>query len=440
VPEATYNSPLRAWSAFPWTPVVAIAQVLKILASAPVVLFLLALTAMLFRPPELACSSLDRVAFVLMLVAFLLRSVLVRQPVRFERSAVWPLGALLVMSLASVATQPFEVKTWSVLAAKLIVPYALFHIARRSFRTESSRRALETFALLVLSYLCFIAVAFLFGARSLILPRFILDEGLSIHINRARGPFLQAVANGVTLNMLGLLALDTYRRRRIRGAFGAVLLVALPVAILATKTRAVWLSFLGSALIVILFNSNRRIRRVCLALVMTATFSAAVAFSATTLGSSLQDRFEDRSPVEIRLAVYHAAWDMFRERPLLGWGVSRMPSQLEERVSDFHLNQFVVHNTYLEILVEHGLLGLLLYGWLIVRLFRLARCRSTADLSGTFLDHGFRELWPVILGVYLLNGFFVVMNYQFVNGFLYTLAGLLAGKNDTKDRSNAPAN
>jgi len=173
---------------------------------------------------------------------------------------------------------------------------------------------------------------------------------------------------------------------------------------------------------------------------MTATFSAAVAFSATTLGSSLQDRFEDRSPVEIRLAVYNAAWDMFRERPLLGWGVSRMPSQLEERVSDFHLNQFVVHNTYLEILVEHGLLGLLLYGWLIVRLFRLARWRSTADLSGTFLDHGFRELWPVILGVYLLNGFFVVMNYQFVNGFLYTLAGLLAGKNDTKDGSSAPAN
>jgi len=32
------------------------------------------------------------------------------------------------------------------------------------------------------------------------------------------------------------------------------------------------------------------------------------------------------------------------------------------------------------------------------------------------------------------------MNYQFVNGFLYTLAGLLAGKNDTKDGSSAPAN
>jgi hypothetical protein len=31
--------------------------------------------------------------------------------------------------------------------------------------------------------------------------------------------------------------------------------------------------------------------------------------------------------------------------------------------------------------------------------------------------------------VYLLNGSFVVMNYQFVNGFLFALAGLLAAQN-----------
>ena len=40
----------------------------------------------------------------------------------------------------------------------------------------------------------FTAVAFLLDARSLIFPRFILDESLGIHVDRARGPFLQAVA------------------------------------------------------------------------------------------------------------------------------------------------------------------------------------------------------------------------------------------------------
>ena len=69
----------------------------------------------------------------------------------------------------------------------------------------------------MLGYLSVIALLFLFGEKSLILPPFILDENLGIHADRARGPFLQAVANGVTLNLLGLVALDSYRRRRLRG-------------------------------------------------------------------------------------------------------------------------------------------------------------------------------------------------------------------------------
>jgi hypothetical protein len=31
--------------------------------------------------------------------------------------------------------------------------------------------------------------------------------------------------------------------------------------------------------------------------------------------------------------------------------------------------------------------------------------------------------------VYLLNASFVVMNYQFVNGFIFTIAGLLVAQN-----------
>lgn len=31
--------------------------------------------------------------------------------------------------------------------------------------------------------------------------------------------------------------------------------------------------------------------------------------------------------------------------------------------------------------------------------------------------------------VYVVNSMFVVMNYQFVNGFLFTMAGMLAAQN-----------
>ena len=124
---------------------------------------------------------------------------------------------LTLLAVASVISQPFDDQTWCLLAAKFIVPFALFHLARLVFREERQLRHFELFALVVLAYLCFTAIAFLLGARSLIFPRFILDESLGYHVDRARGPLLQAVANGVSLNMLGILALHACLRGRIRG-------------------------------------------------------------------------------------------------------------------------------------------------------------------------------------------------------------------------------
>jgi hypothetical protein len=97
-----------------------------------------------------------------------------------------------------------------------------------------------------LSYLVFIAVAFLANERSLIFPRFILDESLGFHPDRARGPFLQAVANGMSLNLLGILAIAFAQRRK---TIAYLLWLALPFAILATMTRAVWISFFVSTFV-----------------------------------------------------------------------------------------------------------------------------------------------------------------------------------------------
>ena len=131
-----------------------------------------------------------------------------------------------------------------------------------------------------------------------------------------------------------------------------------------------------------------------------------------------------------RLAVYQAGWEMFQQKPLSGWGSLAMQAELSSRISDFHQEQFYFHNTYLEILVQYGVVGLAFYGWLIVGLFRLGRGRpGLHSPMGTFPDAQFRSLWPLMVVVYLVNACFVVMNYQFVNGILFTLAGMLAAQN-----------
>jgi O-antigen ligase len=129
------------------------------------------------------------------------------------------------------------------------------------------------------------------------------------------------------------------------------------------------------------------------------------------------------------MVVYEAGWQMFLDKPLTGWGASRMQPELQKRIAGFHQDAFFMHNTYLEVVVEHGLLGLALYAWMVIGLLRLARKRVPEDSDGDFLDGPFRALWPILVAVYMVNASFVVMNYQFVNGLLFTLAGMLAAQN-----------
>jgi putative inorganic carbon (hco3(-)) transporter len=307
------------------------------------------------------------------------------------------------------------------------VPFTLFHLAGLVFREESQFRHFEIFALIVLAYLSFTAIAFLVGANSLIFPRFILDESLGFHADRARGPLLQAVANGVSLNLLGLLAFHAYRRGRVRGIKMVALLMSVPFAILATMTRAVWLSFAGTVLALIVLSRSRALRAACVLLALGGIGLFAVVESGLVDGA-LGDRLEERGPLDYRAAVYAGGWQMFLERPLTGWGFHQMPDELPRFVSGYKEKTLYPHNTYLELLVEHGVIGLALYLWLMWEMLRLGRSPIPESEQNGFLDVQFHRMWPIVLAVYWINAAMVVMSYQFVNGLLFTMAGMLAAQ------------
>ena len=400
----------------------------------PSLVFLGAMTVMLFRPPDYRFHSYDRFAFVLLVVIVLMRCVTLRERISLDDSIKWPMFGMVILATASALSEPYDPETWSVLASKWIVPISLFWIAGYVFRDARSLKRLERFSLLTLAYLVFISIAFLLGAKQLVFPRYILDESFGIHADRARGPFLQAVANGVTLNLLGLLALDSFRRRRLLGVPAILLLAPLPLAIVATKTRAVWLSF-GASIVALLFlSANQRLRRTCTALLLAGVAGLALLLCGCDHQHSLSQRLEETSQVKFRMAVYQAGWNMFLERPWLGWNRKAMQAELANQVSDFHQEEFYFHNTYLEILVQYGVVGLALYAWIVGKLLRVGRRNVSSVYEGGFLDGEFRSLWPILLGVYLVNSSFVVMNYQFVNGMIFSLGGMLSAQNRSRMR------
>jgi len=400
---------------------------IQAIVAAPPLLFILTMTVMLFRPPDVKFMAIDRVLFAMLVLAVLARICVLRLPLRAPPAVTWPMLGLLGLSLANLVGQPFEAQNWSVFAAKWVVPLAFYILAGYIFETPASLRTFESFALLVLGYLCFTAMASLAGATALIFPRYILDSSLGIHADRARGPFLQAVANGVSLNLLGLVAVNAIRRGRLRGVLAWLVLAALPVAIIATKTRAVWLAFAGSVIIVLFIYGRAKCRM--RSAVVAAVAISMLAVAGITSSDTLLARIKDGGPLEYRVAVYDAGWQMFTERPVLGWPADEIQTELYRRISGFKVEAFYLHDTYLEIAVQHGLLGLALYMWVIIDLLRLGRTQPTKTRSFGFLIPQFRPLWRVMVLVYLFNATFVVMNYQFVNALLFTVAGLLAAQN-----------
>lgn len=402
---------------------------LQALFSVPCLLFLAALTAMLLRHPDVPFYEIDRVAFGVLVLAVAGRALVLRQPLLALERATWPMLGLAVLAVASVIGRPFDNEIWSPLSAKFIVPFALFHLAGVVFNSERRLHQFETFCLVVLAYLCFTSIAFLVDAKSLIFPRFILDESLGYHVDRARGPLLQAVANGVSLNLLGILAVHAFLRGRIRGWKAALLLASVPVAILATMTRAVWLSFVGSVAVLMFRTNDRKLRLICTGVAIVAAAALLVVLSFDDQRRALSDRLEESGPVEFRRAVYTGGWEMFLEKPLTGWGVNQMPAELARHVSGYSEKELYPHNTYLELLVEHGVAGLALYFWLMWELIRLGRGHIPRGEHVGLLNRQFHTIWPILLGVYWINAIVVVMNYQFVNGILFTMAGMLAAQN-----------
>jgi hypothetical protein len=151
-PWPGFRKPLPAMVAIVFKP-------LHAAIASPVLIFLVALSAMLFRPPDLKTLPLDRVTFLALIAVFGLRLCLRRERPQ-TYAATWPMLALMLFALWGALGESNAPQAWSLLTAKWIVPFTLFHVAGSIFRDQGSLRKLEIFSVVVLSYLALVSVFF----------------------------------------------------------------------------------------------------------------------------------------------------------------------------------------------------------------------------------------------------------------------------------------
>jgi O-antigen ligase len=187
-----------------------------------------------------------------------------------------------------------------------------------------------------------------------------------------------------------LLALSRFAedKGRIAAGIGAAVMVG---TVFLSGSRGGMLAIMAEILIfaTLLFRRKKRIQ---VAIGAAAFIIMVVGLLAWLGGKELTTRVssistEARSEISggVRLSIDRDAVQMFRKKPILGWGLGTFPV-VYPRFRTFYTNFFVneAHNDYLQVLVETGLLGFAVVVWFVVVLYRRALRKIgdwTSDVS-----------------------------------------------------------
>jgi O-antigen ligase len=371
--------------------------------------------------------AFDRTLLATGFVSMLVRERWGRPDALRTRPVHWLLivvAGFAVTSALVVGTMDERPARFALLDRLSLIGFALFFIAPMAYREARDRQILVGVMLALGAYLGLTAILETTGPRSLVVPHYITDPSVGIHINRARGPFAEAAANGLALYtcaVVAAIAVTTARSRALRTTAGVVGVLCLLGSVL-TVTRAIWLSAAIATVVAMLMTPATR--RLLVPGVALAAVGVLLAFAVIPgLEARAGRRAGADRPLWDRENSNAAALRMVEDKPLTGVGWARYSRESLEyyRQSPDHPLTLVrdVHNVYLRSAVELGLAGALL--WLFALLYAIV---------GGILHRGPPELRPWRVGLtaiavaYAVTALTTPLSFLFPTLALWTFAGI----------------
>jgi hypothetical protein len=251
-----------------------------------------------------AAVALDRVMLLAAGAGIVLRAIGDPRYRPRLRPVHWVLLAAALYAVASamlVGTLDDRDAVFTLLDRYGLISFVLFLLAPVAFATDRQRSHLLVGLVVVGAYLGLTAFLEEVGLDQLVVPQYITDPAVGIHADRARGPFVEAAANGLALFACAIAATMAAARWRGRARQLAVGVAVLCLAgIIFTVTRQAWLgaavgSLLGLA-------AAPRLRAYAVPLIAGAVL---LVFGAFAVIPGLQERAgsraSDQAPVWDRL-------------------------------------------------------------------------------------------------------------------------------------------
>lgn len=193
-------------------------------------------------------------------------------------------------------------------------------------------------------------------------------------------PFLRFLALGmIFVTYIGVFF--TVSRTGIVLLFTAQVLIFLFQSTGKQRTRIIFIAVVG-LLLVWIFAAN--------AFKLASTISPAISEGTDTMG--------------LRYALWEAAWRMFKEKPITGVGIGAFRWLVPFYSQDLPFingRSIWAHNTYIQVLVETGLVGFIFFMGMMIAVFsNYWKAKFTKDNPLASL----RNVWLIVFLIMLLGG------------------------------------
>lgn len=349
--------------------------------------------------------------------------------------------AMMVLSTFSADWQANNHQPVAWLILFYLMPAIVYWIARQMRFSERTLLALFGCFAVFGVYLALTALADYFKLWWLVFPRYIATtaaEPGAEFVCRGRGPLFNPIANGILLSICFGSSLLWWPRLSRRGQLLLLLLIPLFLAgIACSLTRSVWMGGLWTLALAVGLALPWSWRWPLLGGGLLAAVLVTVTQWETLLTFKRDEALaaeKTAESVELRPILAMVAWHMFLDRPLLGCGYWQYKTEHKNYLSDRSTNLplergrgYIPHNVLFSLLTETGLVGLGLFGAMVI----FWTCDAWRLWSRDTLPLWARQqglLLLIALGAYFINGMFHDVSVMaMANMTLFFLAGVTAG-------------
>ena len=343
------------------------------------------------RPPGIFDITIERILFALVLL--ILAVGILSGAVDFSKNIITEVFMLLfiIICLASMLRYGFRAAgpelpppwtlpaPWNIFINGYLFPFCVFLYAKNYLLSERSIIFVFKALFFLGVYLSIIAFFEFFNLRQFVFPRYINIPEIWLHLERARGPFLNAAYNGMAI-IFGFVC-GVHLVSRTQGFQKFAYIVSLSLffpAVFFTQTRSIYLSFLLVLVVLLIFYKTSLPKwklfalPIAFCLIFFLMFSPRLTSSERRAGGVYQ-------VVEVRerILLIQRSVLMIADNPFLGVGLAQfIPASLQRYKGRVPIPgatiEHVMHSHILGMLVELGIIGTAIY--LVITVAVLRHC------------------------------------------------------------------